>query len=212
MSTNFWQAVKKPILALAPMAGITDSGFRSICKQFGADVLYTEMVSAAGLCYDSRKTSQYLKFKKSERPIVAQLFGSQPEQFARAAQIVTRAGFNGIDINFGCPARKVVKNESGASLMDNLNKAYDIIAAVCNNTSLPVSIKIRNSKGQTTATQLVKTIRDLPVQAIMIHGRSFEQGFHGEPDWEEIKKVRQIYPEFYLLMDKLIHRKKPNKF
>jgi len=193
MSTNFWEKLKPPIIALAPMAGITDSSWRIICKKLGADVVYTEMVSVAGLCYSGAKTLSYLKFQKSEHPVVVQLFGSQPEQFAKAAQIVTRVGFDGIDINFGCPARKVIKNESGAVLMDNLTKSYQIIKAVCDNTSLPVSIKMRNSKGLATASQFVEKIKDLPVQAIMIHGRSFEQGFAGDPDWSEIKKVRQIY-------------------
>jgi tRNA-dihydrouridine synthase B len=191
--TNFWKKFKKPIIALAPMAGITDSSFRLMCKQYGADVLYTEMVSVAGLTFKGAKTMRYLKFQNKEKPVVLQLFGSKPEQFAIAAKIVTEAGFSGIDINFGCPARKVVQNESGCTLMDNLDKSYAIIKATCDATSLPVSIKMRRSKGKTTASMLVEKINDLPVQAIMIHGRSFEQGFSGEPDWEELKKVRKIY-------------------
>jgi len=191
--TSFWNKLNKPIIALAPMAGITDSSFRIICKKYGADVLYTEMVSAAGLCYEGKKTLSYLKFKNKEKPVVLQLFGSNPKQFAQAAIMVEKAGFSGIDINFGCPAKKVVQNNSGCTLMDNLDNAYEIIKATCEATSLPVSIKMRKSKGSTTASMLVEKIKDLPVQAIMIHGRSFEQGFNGNPTWEEIKKVRKIY-------------------
>ena len=191
--TNFWTELKKPIIALAPMAGITDSSFRLICKKYGADVLYTEMVSAAGLTFKGAKTLRYLKFNKKEKPVVLQLFGSKPEQFAIAAKMVEKAGFSGIDINFGCPARKVIQNESGCTLMDNLDKSYEIIKATCNATSLPVSIKMRRSKGKTTASMLVAKIKDLPVKAIMIHGRNFEQGFTGDPEWQEVKKVREIY-------------------
>ncbi len=190
---NFWEKLKKPIIALAPMAGITDSSFRVICKKYKADVLYTEMVSVAGLTFESAKTLRYLKFKNKEKPVVLQLFGSNPEQFAIAAKMATKAGFSGIDINFGCPARKVVQNNSGCTLMDNLNNSYKIIKATCEATSLPVSIKMRRSKGTTTASMLIARIKNLPVQAIMIHGRSFEQGFTGNPEWEEIKKIRKIY-------------------
>ncbi|PJC01798.1 MAG: hypothetical protein CO073_02840 [Candidatus Komeilibacteria bacterium CG_4_9_14_0_8_um_filter_36_9] len=193
MKKNCWQKLNRPILALAPMAGITDSSFRLLCKKFGADIVYTEMVSAAGLCYGGQKTLSYLKFNKKEQPVILQLFGSKPEQFAKAAQIVEQAGFTGIDINFGCPAKKVVQNESGATLMNNLDKAYKIIEATCNATSLPVSIKMRNSKGTTTAYDFVNKVKDLPIAAIMIHGRSFEQGFSGDASWDQIKKVRKIY-------------------
>ncbi|MFH1667780.1 MAG: tRNA-dihydrouridine synthase [Candidatus Komeilibacteria bacterium] len=190
---NCWQKLNKPILALAPMAGITDSSFRLICKKYGADIVYTEMVSAAGLCHGSQKTLNYLKFNKKEQPVILQLFGSKPEQFAKAAQIVEQAGFAGIDINFGCPAKKVIQNESGATLMNNLDRAYDIIEATCNATSLPISIKMRNSKGTTTAYDFVSKTKDLPIAAIMIHGRSFEQDFSGDANWDQIKKVRKIY-------------------
>jgi len=190
---NFWLKLKKPIIALAPMAGITDSSFRIICKEYGADVLYTEMVSAAGLTFEGAKTLKYLKFKNEEKPVALQLFGSNPEQFAKAAKMVERAGFSGIDINFGCPAKKVVQNQSGCTLMNNLDNAYAIIKATCEATSLPVSIKMRKSKGKTTASMFVDKVKDLPIQAIMIHGRSFEQGFTNDPTWEEIIKVRKIY-------------------
>jgi len=215
---NFWHTStssvtgdKRPILALAPMAGSTDLAFRLMCKKYGADVVYTEMVSAAGLFYDDKKTGYFLKTVKSEKPVVCQLFGFDPKHFAKAAKIVEKAGFDGIDVNFGCPAKKVVKNFSGVALMDDLDKAYEIVESVCENTSLPVSIKIRNSKGNVMAVDLIEKLKPLlinaststglatslgrrsSVSAIMIHGRSYEQGFTGEPDWTQLKKIRKIF-------------------
>ncbi|MFA7662563.1 MAG: tRNA-dihydrouridine synthase [Patescibacteria group bacterium] len=220
MKHNFWQElqnINKPILALAPMAGSTDITFRLMCKKFGADVVYTEMVSAAGLFYNDDKTSDFLKTAKAEKPVVCQLFGFEPEHFAKAVKIVELAGFDGVDINFGCPAKKVVKNFSGVALMDDLDRAYKIVEAVCQNTKLPVSIKIRNSKGKVTAADLVNKLKPLfwnktnllrprrtrlgrglrsgtgLVNAIMLHGRSYEKEFSGEPDWSQLKKIRQIF-------------------
>ncbi|MDP3244642.1 MAG: tRNA-dihydrouridine synthase [bacterium] len=190
---SFWQRIKKPILALAPMAGVNNPAFRLICKKFGADVLYTEMISAAGLTYGGKKTLAYLAFDRKEKPVVAQLFGSRSEDFKKAAKIVEKAGLAGVDINLGCPARKVIKNKSGSALMQDLETAYQIIKISCEATHLPVSIKIRNSKGDVQAIDLIKKIKDLPVRAIMIHGRSYEQGFSGDPNWSEFKKIRKIY-------------------
>jgi len=149
---NFWSKLsatgglkKKPILALAPMAGVTDSAFRQICRKYGADVVYTEMVSADGLHYDSKKTLEFLKFSKDERPIVIQLFGKHPEKFTKAAQLAEKAGFDGIDINFGCPAKKVAGHGGGVTLMRDLEKCREIVEAVLSGTKLPVSVKIRSS-------------------------------------------------------------------
>ncbi len=208
---NFWHKLTKPILALAPMAGVTDIAFRQMCKQFGADVIFTEFASTNALVFGSDKTVVMLRFAESERPVVVQLFGNNPEMFARAAKIVTQLGFDGIDINFGCPAYKVVKHGGGVALMRNLPLCREIIAATIKATSLPVSIKIRASicketplkKGKRkvkacgqpiTAVDLVKTIKDLPVASLMIHARSFETPFDGEPNIEIVKKVREIWP------------------
>jgi len=195
---SFWHKLPKPIIALAPMAGITDSSFRLLCREHGADVVYTEMVSVAGLTHGSENTKRFLQFNKKERPVVLQLFGSRPEEFVQASKLVAQAGFDGIDINFGCPAKKVNRNDAGCTLMNNLDRVYDIIQATCEATKLPVSIKLRNGKGQVTAEQLVKKVLDLPIQAIMVHGRTFEQAFSGESDWQQIKKIRTIYPGILL--------------
>src|SRR3989344_802132 len=143
MKNNFWQKLNKPILALAPMAGVSDSAFRQLCKSFGADVVYTEMISADALHYGSKKTLAMLKFAKSEKPIVCQLFGKRPEMFKKACQIVEKAGYSGIDLNFGCPAKKVVAHGGGVTLMRDLNFCRQMIIEAAKNTRLPISVKIR---------------------------------------------------------------------
>jgi nifR3 family TIM-barrel protein len=194
---NFWKKTKVPILALAPMAGVTDSAFRQVCRQYGADVVYTEMVSADGLFYDSKKTLEFLKFDKYEKPVVIQLFGKHPEKFTKAAQICEQAGFDGIDINFGCPAKKVAGHGGGVTLMRDLPKCHQIIEAVLAGTKLPVSVKLRSSikkdGAAVTALDFVKFMKDLPIAAIMIHGRPYENPFNAEIDYEMIKKVKQEF-------------------
>jgi len=215
-------AVTRPILALAPMAGITDSAYRQMCKHYGADVVYTEMISADGLHYDSKKTLAMLKFDKAERPVVIQLFGKHSEKFAKAAKIAEQAGFDGIDINFGCPAKKVAGHGGGVTLMRNLPKCRKIVETVLNNTKLPVSAKLRTSiqdlpllskeglgvvlkasqsrisfqnpsqpplgKGRRiTALDFIKFMKGLPLSAVMIHGRPYENPFNAEIDYEMIK-------------------------
>ena len=194
---NFWKKTKVPILALAPMAGVTDSAFRQVCRQYGADVVYTEMVSADGLFYDSKKTLEFLKFDKYEKPVVIQLFDKHPEKFTKAAQICEQAGFDGIDINFGCPAKKVAGHGGGVTLMRDLPKCHQIIEAVLAGTKLPVSVKLRSSikkdGAAVTALDFVKFMKDLPIAAIMIHGRPYENPFNAEIDYEMIKKVKQEF-------------------
>jgi tRNA-dihydrouridine synthase B len=191
--SNFWKKFKKPILCLAPMAGITDSAFRQICKHYGADVVYTEMTSVDGLYYDSKKTLAMLKFVKSERPIVIQLFGKKPELFSKAAKVAEHAGFDGIDINFGCPAKKVVAHGGGVTLMRDLRLCKKIIATTIKATKLPVSVKIRAGINRVTALDFVKAINNLPVAVIMIHGRTYKQGFSGPVNYEIIKEVKKQF-------------------
>lgn len=188
---TFWQKLPHPILALAPMAGITDSAFRLLCKKFGADVVYTEMISADGIVYNSRKTLELLKFEQEEKPIVAQLFGKKPENFYKAAKIIHDSfDFDGIDINLGCPAKKVFGHGSGAALMDNKELGRQMIQATIEATgATPVSIKIRSGVKKTSALEFLDFVKDLPIAAIMIHGRTYEQGFSGHIDLEICKKV-----------------------
>jgi tRNA-dihydrouridine synthase B len=197
---NFWEKLKKPIITLAPMAGITDSAFRRICKDFGADLVYSEMISVDGSHYKSGKTLELMKFSKKEKPIVIQLFGSKPELFSEAAKMAEKLGADGIDINFGCPAPKIYKSGGGVKLMRDLGLCYEIVKATCEAVKIPVSIKVRSSinslhykNKKTTALNLINELKSLPVAAIMIHGRSFEQGFGGEVDLEMIKNIKENF-------------------
>ena len=199
MTDNFWQKLKsggRPILALAPMAGFTDIACRQICSAYGADVVYSEMASSSALFYkqkiENNATLKLLQFdRKKEKYYVVQLFGSNPEHFALATRIVAeKIKPHGLDINFGCPVGKVIKQGAGADLMKNLSRARAVVEAVLANSSLPVSIKIRAKSGDIEAIDFLKNIADLPVSAVMIHGRSFSQGFSGEPDFSLVKKAR----------------------
>lgn len=194
MANNSWQEIKKPILALAPMAGFTDRAFRQICKQFGVNVCYSEMASVSALYCQPKKTLELIRFNKIESPYIIQLFGKNPLHFAKAVQIITKnIKPDGIDINFGCPAKKIFKEGSGVALMDDPELSRQIIKSVCFNTNLPVSIKIRSKGKKITANYFVKKIAGLPIKAIMIHGRSYSQGFSGKIDTKIIKKIKKIY-------------------
>lgn len=199
MKKNFWQKIKKPILALAPMAGFSDSPFRIITSEYGADVVYSEMASAASIFFHQKelnhRTFDILKFSRAQKgKYVVQLFGSDPDHFAVAARLVEKViKPDGIDLNFGCPVGKVIKQGAGADLMKNLKKSREIIEAVLENTSLPVSIKIRAGAGENSALDFLKNVSDLPISAVMIHGRTLAQGFVGEINCEIIKEARQHF-------------------
>ncbi len=205
MDKNFWGKLEKPIYALAPMAGVADSAFRQICKSFGADVVYSEMASATALSYAPKKTLEMLKSSKKEAPYVIQLFGSKPEHFAHAVKLLTNkkqiSNFqipnyqlpSGFDINFGCSVKKVQKQGAGAILMSNLKLSKEIIKTAIDNTDLPVSIKIRSKAGQVGALKFLDSISSLDIAAVMIHGRTLDQGSAGEVDFKVIKKARGCF-------------------
>lgn len=191
---NFWQKLNKPIMALAPMAGISDMAWRQICKEYGADVLYSEMASATALNYDPEKTLELVKFKEKERPYVVQLFGGEPKHFIKATKIITKKiQPDGIDINFGCPVKKVQKQGAGAVLMKDLRKSRSIIETVIKNTDLPVSIKTRTRVGGVDVLQFLDFMKDLDIKAVMIHGRTLAQGFNGPIDTKIIKAARNHF-------------------
>lgn len=197
---SFWQELQsknKPILVLAPMAGITDSAFRLLCRENKADVVYTEMVSIDALYYGSKKTLKMLEHYKKEKPVVIQLFGKRPELVAKAVKIVEKYNFDGIDLNFGCPAKKVINHGGGVKLLQDLDTAYNLVKAVCDNTTLPVSVKTRVSIGagenKVTVFDFIEKIKDLPVAVLMLHGRTFEEGFSGEVHYDILKEVKQKF-------------------
>lgn len=194
MSKNFWQKLNKPIYVLAPMAGVADSAFRQMCKQFGADVVYSEMISATAIVYNSKKTLELMKFAKKEKPYVVQLFGSKPEHFAQAAKFITKKiKPDGIDINFGCAVKKVAKQGAGVALMANLKLARQVVKATINNTNLPISIKIRSGVDGVMALDFLKNLNDLDIKAVMIHGRTSKQGNSGAVNYKIIKQARKYF-------------------
>jgi len=192
---DFWQNLQKPVLALAPMAGVTDSAFRLVCREQGADVVYSEMASATALAYgQEKKTLELLRFCQAERPYVVQLFGSEPEYFARAARIVTqKIQPDGIDINFGCPVPKVAKQKAGAELMKDPDRSRRVVQAVLDNTDLPISVKTRIRSGEVTLNDFLEAVVDLPVSALMVHARTLGQGFAGDPDFTPLHQGRERF-------------------
>ena len=207
--SNFWKQLKKPILALAPMEGVTDYAFRTLCREQGADVVYTEFVAAEAIIHGGQAILKKLRHGESERPVICQIFGTSPEAFAAAAVKVEAMGFDGLDLNFGCPARKVVRRGAGVALLREPSYARQLIEASLEKISIPLSIKVRssirkeskdvaNTDERSTALDLVEAIRDLPVQAMMIHGRGFEQGHKGDIDTAMIRAVKERFPGIVL--------------
>ncbi|MGC8494529.1 MAG: tRNA dihydrouridine synthase [Syntrophobacteraceae bacterium] len=188
---NFWTLLRKPVFALAPLSGITDSAFRRVCKGYGADVLYSELASSTAFVYQAQPTLRIVRFDESERPFVVQLFGHNPEHFAIAARFITgEIRPDGIDINFGCPMAKVFKRGGGAALMTNFPLAREVIQSVIENTHLPVSIKTRTNVQGFDLLSFLEYIEDLDIKALMIHGRTYAQRFSGPNDIETTREAR----------------------
>jgi len=207
---TFWQQLKSPILALAPMDGVTDSAFRQICQTNGADVVYTEFISSDALMHNARKALEKMRYVESERPVICQIFGHDREAFVAAAKLVQAKGFDGIDINFGCPAKCVVRHGSGVALLREPHYCRELIESILDIVKIPLSIKVRTSirkerkevdptcEDRVTALDLVAAIKDLPVAAIMVHGRSYEQGHKGGVDAAMIRQVKEGFPGLVL--------------
>lgn len=196
---NFWQELKKPILALAPMCGVTDLPFRLMCKKLGADLVYTEMIMVQSLVRKNPSALRLAEVEENEKPVIIQLGGKEPEYFKESAKIAKELGASGIDINFGCPAKKIAGNDSGVALLRNLPLAREIIERTLEGADgLPVSIKTRTSIKMKdgsiqTSLDLLEYVKDLPIAAVMIHGRSFEAPWIEEVDYEYIRKVKEKF-------------------
>lgn len=176
-------------LYLAPMAGVTDYVFREICKNLGADTLVTEFVSAEGILQQDERTRRYTEFPDGQRPVGVQLFGSHPENLAKAAQKVVnwkRPEF--IDINFGCPVNKVVSRNGGSSMLRDCPALAAVTEALVKAVDVPVTAKIRIGWDQNSinAVHICQLLESTGVQAIAIHGRTRAQGYTGLADWEVI--------------------------
>lgn len=180
-------------ILLAPMAGVTDLSYRKICKKYGnPGLVCTEMISSKGLFYNDKKTEQFLVLNEEKRPIAIQIFGSDPSVMGQAAKIVEQYA-DIIDINMGCPAPKVVKNGDGSKLLLNLELVENIVKEVVQNTTKPVTVKIRKGwdDEHIVAVEAAKVIEKAGASAITVHGRTREQYYSGQFDLEIIKKVKE---------------------
>ena len=181
-------------LYLAPMAGVTDLAFRQICRELGADMSCTELVSAKALCYQDKKSRGLLKLADNERPAAAQIFGSDAACMAEAAVIAAEvSGAALIDINMGCPVGKVVANGDGSALMKDPEKAARIAEAVVKASPVPLTVKMRRGwdKGSINAVELARMLEQVGVSAITVHGRTRTQMYAGQADWTTIRAVKE---------------------
>jgi nifR3 family TIM-barrel protein len=181
------------LFILAPLAGYTDVSFRLLCREQGAGLCFSEMISCHGLVYCQRQTRELLATVPEERPVAFQLFGSDPQVMGEAAAILSLCPIDAIDINMGCPVRKVTRKGAGVALMKDMAKAEAIIRSVCANTSLPVSVKFRSGVQHDAiiAADFALMAEEAGAAALTVHGRTWSQGFSGKADWQVIARVKQ---------------------
>lgn len=180
-------------LILAPMEDVTDSPFRVICKEYGADVLVTEFIAAEGLIRDAVKSHNKMTFRESERPLGIQIFGDNASSMVRAAMVAASKDPDFIDLNFGCPVRKIVMKGGGAALLQDIPKMISMTEAVVKSVSLPVTVKTRLGWDEThkNIVEIAERLQDVGISAIAIHGRTRAQLYGGVADWTLIGEVKQ---------------------
>ena len=178
---------------LAPMAGITDLPFRGLCREQGAGLVYTEMVSAKAISYRNRNTLPLMEISPGEHPAALQIFGSEPELMAEVARSIEEQPFDIPDINMGCPVPKVVNNGEGSALLKNPALIREIVTAVSGAVKKPVTVKIRiGFEGASVdPVEIAKIIEDSGAAALAVHGRTRQQYYSGHADWETIRKIKE---------------------
>ncbi len=212
MSLGFWEKLKKPFFVLAPMADVTDVAFRRIIAKYGKpDVMWTEFTSADGLARapeeGKKKLLKNLEYSEAERPIVAQFFTSSPENMKKAAELAVELGFDGVDINMGCPDRSVEKQGAGASLMKNTKLARELIRAAKEGApNLPVSVKTRTGYSKPDLENWLPEILKEDVAVVTVHARTRKEMSKVPARWEFVKRAVEIRDEFALR-----HAQGPNK-
>ena len=174
-------------LILAPMVGINDTAFRILCKNYGAGLVYTEMINANAIFNKNKATLKKLDFIEEERPITVQLFGANIEMLKHAAKTAEKSA-DIIDINFGCPDTKVLHQGSGAALLKRPQRIFDIVKTIVDSISIPVTAKIRLSKDNI---KIAKLIEEAGASAIAVHARTPKQGYSGKAEWNAIKKIKE---------------------
>lgn len=178
---------------LAPMEDVTDAGFRILCKEMGADVVFTEFVSSEGLVRDVEKSNKKILFNEKERPIGIQIFGNNEESMVNAAQIAEKAKPDFIDINWGCPVRKIAIKGAGAGILNDIPKMISITKAMVDSVKTPITVKTRlgwDAKN-ISIVETAERLQDIGIKAITVHGRTKEQLYSGDADWVEISKVKE---------------------
>ena len=177
---------------LAPMAGVTDLPFRILCKEMGCGLVYSEMVSAKGILYDNKNTTELLEVDPKERPVAVQLFGSDPEILGAMAKKIEPYPIDIIDVNMGCPAPKIVKNGEGSCLMKTPELVGRIVKSLVESQSKPVTIKFRKGfdDDHINAVEIAKIAEANGASAVAVHGRTREQYYSGKADWDIIKQVK----------------------
>lgn len=183
---------EKPIF-LAPMEDVTDIAFRLMCKHFGADLVYTEFVSSDALIRSVNKTMQKLTISEEERPVAIQIYGKETDAMAEAARIVEEAQPDILDINFGCPVKRVAGKGAGAGMLQNIPKMLEITRAVVNAVKIPVTVKTRLGwdADHKIIVDLAEQLQDCGIEALTIHGRTRAQMYTGEADWSLIGEVKK---------------------
>jgi len=179
-------------LLLAPMEDVSDPPFRALCKEQGADLMYTEFISSEGLIRDAAKSVQKLDIYEEERPVGIQIFGSVLESMIESAEIIERTNPDILDINFGCPVKKVVCKGAGSGILRDIPKMVELTEAVVKATSLPVTVKTRLGWDDNTKyiVEVAERLQDVGIQAISIHGRTRKQMYKGEADWSLIAETK----------------------
>lgn len=180
-------------LLLAPMEDVSDPPFRAICKKQGCDMMYTEFISVEGLIRDADKSVQKLDIYEDERPIGIQIFGAELDSMRRAAEIVEEAQPEVLDINFGCPVKKVVCKMAGAGILQDIDRMVKLTDHIVKSTSLPVTVKTRLGWDDNTKyiEEVAERLQDVGIKALSIHGRTRKQMYKGEADWTLIGKIKE---------------------
>jgi len=180
-------------LLLAPMEDVSDPPFRALCKANGCDMMYTEFISVEGLIRDAVKSVQKLDIYPEERPIGIQIFGAEIESMERAAEIVEEAGPEVLDINFGCPVKKVTCKMAGAGILQDIDRMVKLTDAIVKRTNLPVTVKTRLGWDENTKyiESVAERLQDVGIQALAVHGRTRKQMYKGEADWTLIGKIKE---------------------
>jgi tRNA-dihydrouridine synthase B len=193
MSLNIGNVKIEGNLVLGPMAGVTDLPFRLLCKEQGADLIYTEMVSAKGIQFNNKNTENLLMVEEEERPVSLQLFGADPYILSETAKRIEHRNFDILDLNMGCPVPKVVNNGEGSALMKDPKLVGEIVKAVSSAIKKPFTVKIRRGFTESTvnAVEIAKIIEANGAAAIAVHGRTREQYYSGKADWNIIREVKE---------------------